>query len=56
MKMNAHLITHQMAVEEANPQLSKREAEKVYETAAAEAQAQQQQPFDGLDGLLGASE
>lgn len=55
-KMNAHLITHQMAVEEANPQLSKREAEKVYETAAAEAQAQQQQPFDGLDGLLGASE
>lgn len=55
-KMNAHLITHQMAVEEANPQLSKREAEKVYETAAAEAKAQQQQPFDGLDGLLGASE
>ena len=55
-KMNAHLITHQMAVEEANPQLSKREAEKVYETAAAEAKAQQQQPFDGLDELLGASE
>lgn len=48
-KLNAHLITHQMAVEEANPQLSKREAEKVYLQAAEEQKEQQSQPFDGLD-------
>lgn len=50
-KLQNHLITRQMAVEEANPQLSKRDAQKVYEQAAEEMKEEQSQPFGGLDGF-----
>lgn len=52
-KLNANLITHQQAVEEANPQLSKREAEEVYNKAKEEKQANAAAPFGGTDVLDG---
>ena len=52
-KLNANLITHQQAVEEANPQLSKREAEEVYQQAKEEKQANAAAPFGGTDVLDG---
>lgn len=48
-KQETGLITHQMAVEEANPQLSKRECERITEETDAEMSSKQSQPFDGLD-------
>lgn len=50
-KLENGLITHQMAVEEANPQLSKRECEKITVDTDAEMARRQSQPFDGLDML-----
>lgn len=48
-KLDSGLITRQMAIEEANPQLSKRECERVVEQTAKEWASKQSQPFDGLD-------
>ena len=48
-KLENGLITHQMAVEEVNPQLSKRECEKITIETDAELAKKQSQPFDGLD-------
>ena len=48
-KLDSGLITRQMAIEEANPQLSKRECEKVAQDTSKEMSARQSQPFDGLD-------
>lgn len=50
-KLENGLITRQMAIEDANPQLSKRECERVAQVASEEMTAQQAQPFDGLDAL-----
>ncbi len=48
-KLENGLITRQMAIEDANPQLSKRECERVAQVASEEMTAQQAQPFDGLN-------
>lgn len=50
-KQESGLITHQMAVEEANPQLSKRECERITIDTDAELAQKQAQPFDGMDVL-----
>ncbi len=50
-KQETGLITHQMAVEEANPQLSKRECEKITMDTDAEMAKRQASLFDGLDML-----
>ncbi len=50
-KLESGLVTRQMAIEDANPQLSKRECERVAQVANEEMTAQQAQPFDGLDAL-----
>lgn len=48
-KLESGLITRQMAIEEANPQLSRRECERVVKQTAQEQASRQSQPFDGLD-------
>ena len=48
-KLEAGLITHQMAIEEANPQLSKRECEQIEEDTDAEFAKRQARPFDGFE-------
>lgn len=50
-KLDSGLITQEMAIQEANPQLSKRECEKVLVQAQEELKQKQAQPFDGLDGI-----
>ena len=50
-KLKANLITHQQAVEEANPQLSKREAEEVYKLAKEEKEANAAAPFGDIDSF-----
>lgn len=50
-KLENGLITQEMAVQEANPQLGQRECDEIVEQAKQEQKERQAQPFDGLDGI-----